>query len=91
MSSWTTLPPPRGRGPGRSSGDPRPGIDPSRVGRVVLCSGKIAFDAMRWRERLMTGLGSRTGRLPPSSASSSSTRGPNQSFRSVLDRYPGCQ
>jgi multifunctional 2-oxoglutarate metabolism enzyme len=25
-------------------------FDPSQVARVVLCSGKIAFDAMRWRD-----------------------------------------
>jgi len=28
-------------------------IDPADVGRVVLCSGKIAFDAMAWRQRVL--------------------------------------
>jgi 2-oxoglutarate dehydrogenase E1 component len=66
----------------------RPQIDPSEVSRAVLCSGKIAFDAMRWRERLMAG-------AVPAPAPTAIVRveqlypWPETELSAVLDRYPG--
>ncbi len=63
-------------------------IDPSQVGRVVLCSGKIAFDAMKWRERLIEG-------SVPAPALAAVVRveqlypWPEAELSAVLDRYPG--
>jgi 2-oxoglutarate dehydrogenase E1 component len=62
-------------------------IDPSQVGRVVLCSGKIAFDAMKWRERLLQG-------SLPAQAVAAVVRveqlypWPEAELSAVLDRYP---
>jgi 2-oxoglutarate dehydrogenase E1 component len=61
-------------------------IEPAQVTRIVLCSGKIGFDAMRWREkhREATGQGTalsvvRVEQLYP---------WPEEAIAEVLDRYP---
>jgi 2-oxoglutarate dehydrogenase E1 component len=60
-------------------------IEPGRVGKVVLCSGKIAFDAMRWREKNGSSEGRRVAaivrveQLYP---------WPEVALAEVLDRYP---
>jgi 2-oxoglutarate dehydrogenase E1 component len=64
-------------------------IEPSQVRRVVLCSGKIAYDAMGWRER--------ESAAPASTASPRSAivrveelyPWPEEAIREVLDRYTG--
>jgi len=63
-------------------------IEPSEVARVVLCSGKIAFDAMKWRERLMTG----SVPAPPPAAIVRVEQlypWPEAELSVLLDRYPG--
>jgi 2-oxoglutarate decarboxylase len=61
-------------------------IDPERVARIVLCSGKIGFDAMRWREKHREATGQtsalavvRVEQLYP---------WPEEAIADVLDRYP---
>jgi multifunctional 2-oxoglutarate metabolism enzyme len=67
-------------------------IDPSAVGRLVLCSGKIAFDAMAWRER-ESGPEAATGRTG-TAVTSAIVRleelypWPELDLLGVLDRYP---
>ena len=64
-------------------------IDPAEVTRVVLCSGKIAFDAMRWREK------HREDR-PDNEADTAVVRveqlypWPEEALADVLGPLPGC-
>ncbi|MGH9058499.1 MAG: hypothetical protein ACRDZY_03135, partial [Acidimicrobiales bacterium] len=52
-----------------TAGDGRPAIDPLTVGRVVLCSGKVAYDAMARRDELAgEGGGAGTGPATPPTA-----------------------
>ncbi len=59
--------------------------DPDKVGRVVLCSGKVAYDAMSWREDLeKKGVGPspaivRVEQLYP---------WPDETISDILARYP---
>jgi 2-oxoglutarate decarboxylase len=56
-------------------------IEPSAVRRLVLCSGKIAFDAMAWRER--------EGRFDSAIVRVEELYPwPEADIREVLDRYP---
>jgi 2-oxoglutarate dehydrogenase E1 component len=69
-------------------------IDPASVRRVVLCSGKVAFDAMGRRDELAAGRGD----LPPPGVDPASVAvvrveqlypWPEQALATVLDRYSG--
>jgi 2-oxoglutarate decarboxylase len=62
-------------------------IDPGDVARVVLCSGKIAFDAMAWRDR--AGQGSGQGPVPAAIVRVEQLYPwPQDALAEVLARYP---
>jgi multifunctional 2-oxoglutarate metabolism enzyme len=61
-------------------------IDPAEVERVVLCSGKVAFDAMRWREKY--GASSRLTSPIPVVRVEQLYPWPEVALGEVLDRYP---
>jgi 2-oxoglutarate dehydrogenase E1 component len=72
----------------RASSGASPVPDPSRVERVVLCSGKVAYDAMARRDRRQSGSGEATAavvrveQLYP---------WPEEQLEVVLSRYPSAR
>jgi multifunctional 2-oxoglutarate metabolism enzyme len=63
-------------------------MDRASVGRVVLCSGKIAFDAMAWRDRMTSGTGADAGTVPAAIVRVEQLYPwPEKGLGEVLDRY----
>jgi 2-oxoglutarate dehydrogenase E1 component len=79
-----------------SAGGPTSTVDPAAVRRVLLCSGKVAFDAVARRDALVAGeAGLPTPGVDPAAVAVVRVEQlypwPEPALAAVLDRYPDAQ